>query len=55
MKESVKELHLPRVKYLKEKLSGYGMDPFILGYPVKLLSGEKLGKMFTKIRAELKF
>ena len=36
------------------------MDLFILGYPVKWsgvekLSGEKLGKMFTKIRAELKF
>ena len=32
-------LHL---KSLKEKLSGYGADPFTLGYPINLARGEKV-------------
>ena len=27
---------------LKEKISGYGIDPFTLGYPINLSRGEKL-------------
>ena len=44
MTKNSKELHSPHVKYCKEKLSGYGIDPFTLGYPIKLSSGEKNGK-----------
>ena len=42
--KSGKELHLSHVKSLKEKLSGYGKDPFTLGYPINLSSGEKIDK-----------
>ena len=34
-------LHL---KSLKEKLSGYGIDPLTLGYPNNLSRGEKIDK-----------
>ena len=30
------------MKSLKEKLSGYGVDPFTLGYPINLARGEKV-------------
>ena len=29
---------------MKEKLSGYGIDPLTLGYPINLLRGEKIDK-----------
>ena len=44
MTKNGKELRSPHVKYCKEKLSGYGIDPFTLGYPIKLSSREKNGK-----------
>ena len=53
--KSSKELSLLHVKSLKEKLSGYGTDPFTSGYPIDLSSGEKLKKVFTIIFAKLKF
>ena len=37
-----KELYLPHVKSLTEKLSGYGVDRFTLVYPINLSSGEKI-------------
>ena len=42
--KSGKELHLSHVKSLKEKLLGYGIDPFTLGYPINLSSGKKIDK-----------
>ena len=39
-----KEHHLLHVKSLKEKLSGYGIDPFTLGHPINLSSREKIDK-----------
>ena len=33
---------MPRLKSLKEKLSGYGIDPFTLGYPTNLSRGKKV-------------
>ena len=53
--KSGKELHLSHVKSLKEELSGYGIDPFTLGYPINLSSKEKLLKVFSMISAKLKF
>ena len=50
----VKILHAAHLKSLKEKLSRYEIDPFILFYPVNLPRGKKLIKVFT-IRAKLKF
>ena len=35
---------MSRLKCLKEKLSGYGKNPFTLGYPINLLRGEKIDK-----------
>ena len=35
---------MSRLKSLKEKLSGYGIDLFTLGYPINLSRGEKIGK-----------
>ena len=42
--KNVKEFHLSHVKYLKEKLSGYGIGPFTLVYPINLSSGENIDK-----------
>ena len=42
--ESGKELHLFHLKSLKEKLPGYGVDLFTLGYPINLSRGEKIHK-----------
>ena len=42
--KSGEELHLPHVKSLKKKLSGCGINPFTLGYPINLTSGEKIDK-----------
>ena len=53
--KSGKELHLSHVKSLKEELSGYGIDPFTLGYPINLSSKEKLIKVLSMICAKLKF
>ena len=44
MTESGKELHLSHLKFLKKKLSGYGMDPFTLGYPINSSRGKKVDK-----------
>ena len=44
MKKSGKELHLSYLKSLEEKLSGYGIDLFTLGYPINLSRGEKINK-----------
>ena len=35
---------MSHVKSLKEKLSGYGIDPFALGYPINVSSEEKIDK-----------
>ena len=42
--KSGKELHLSYLKCLKENLSGYGINPFILGYPINLTRREKIDK-----------
>ena len=42
--KSGQELHLLHIKSLKEKLSGYGIDPFTLCYRINLSSGEKIDK-----------
>ena len=60
MLKSGKEFNLSYLKSLKEKNSGYGIDPFTLGYPINLSRGgrrktEKFIKMFTMICAELTF
>ena len=34
--KSGNELHPSHLKSLKEKLSGYGIGPFTLGYPINL-------------------
>ena len=44
MTKSGKELHFSHLKSLKEKLSGYGIDLFTLGYPINLSRGEKIDK-----------
>ena len=44
MTKSSKEPHLSHLKFLKEKLSGYGIDPFLLGYPVNLSKGGKIDR-----------
>ena len=45
MTKSGKELHFLHLKFLKEKLSGYGIDR----------EEKKLIKVFTMIRTKLKF
>ena len=42
MTKSGKELHLWQLKSSKEKLSGFGIDPFTLGYPIDLSRAGKL-------------
>ena len=42
--KSGKELHLSHLKCLKENLSGYGINPFTLGYPINLSRREKIDK-----------
>ena len=38
------QLHSLYIKFLKKKLSGYGIDPSTLGYPINLSRGEKVDK-----------
>ena len=52
---SDKELHLSHLKFLKEKLSGYGIDPFKLGYPINLSIGENIDKSFYNDMCQMKF
>ena len=35
---------MSHLKFLKEKLSRYGIDPFLLGYPINLSRGEKIDR-----------
>ena len=35
---------MSHLKSLKEKLSGFEIDPFTLGYPINLSRGEKIDK-----------
>ena len=44
MTKSGKELHLSHLKILKEKLSGYGIDPFLFGYPINSSRGGKIDR-----------
>ena len=54
MTKSGKELYLSHVKSLKEKLSGYGIDPFTLGYPINVSSEEKIDKnIFDMYQVEI--
>ena len=60
MLKSGKEFNFSHLKSLKEKNSGYGIDPFTLGYPSNLSRGErrkteKFIKMFTMTCAKLTF
>ena len=44
LRKSGKDLNSLHVKSLKEKLSGYGIDPFTLGCPINLSRGKKIDK-----------
>ena len=44
MIKSGKELHLSHLKFLKEKLSGHGIDPFLLDYPINLWRGGEIDR-----------
>ena len=46
MTERDKELHLSHLKSLKEKLSGYEIDPFTSVYIINLSRREKIAKIF---------
>ena len=52
---SDKELHLSHLKFLREKLSGYGIDPFKLGYPINLSIEENIDKSFYNDMCQMKF
>ena len=39
-----RKLHKSHLKSLKEKLSGYGKDPYTFGYAINLLREEKIDK-----------
>ena len=43
------------LKSFKEKLSGYGIDPFTLGYPINLSREEKIDKNVCNDMCQVKF
>ena len=44
MTKSGKKPHLSHLKILKEKLSEYGTDPLLFGYPINLSRGGKIDR-----------